>query len=398
MTLSKEEKKVTLALGRRRYAQIKGKKEKGRYLDEFCAVTGLSRKHAIARLRTKAAEHARRRGPPKKHSMDAVNLLARVWRLAGKPCGKLLQPVLETYLASLRKNGLADEKTAAEVLTMRASTIDRRLRFAKPRTGGGRRREDSLAEHRRMIGLKIDLWPADAKQTPGWIELDTVAHCGGSMAGSFMWTLTACDIATQWTEMRPAWNRSAHAICGAFREIHGALPMPVLGVNTDNGNELVNVLLARAFTELFPDAVRSRSRPHVKNDNPHVEQKNGHAVRRILGHGRIGLDGAVPLARALQEAESLFRNLCRATFKLVDKRREGARWIKRFEAQPKTPAQRVLESADLSEACKERVRALLRDNDPVALHRRIEAAKDALVRMLHTPCASPAVPPPPSAL
>jgi hypothetical protein len=393
MTLSKEEKKATLAVSRRRYAEIKGKKRRGQFLDEFCAVTELSRKHAIARLGTKAAKHTRRRGPPKKHSMNAVNLLARVWRLAGKPCGKLLKPVLEAHLESLRRHGLADEKTAAEVLTMGASTIDRRLRSVKPRTGGGRRREDSLSEHRRKVGLKIDLWPKNAKQTPGWIELDTVAHCGGSMAGNFMWTLTGCDVATQWTEMRPAWNKGAHAICEAFRELHGALPMPVLGLNTDNGHELLNTLLAREFAALFPDAVRSRSRPSTKNDNPHVEQKNGHAVRRILGHGRIGRDDAVPLARELLEAESLFRNLYRATFKLVDKRREGARWIKRFEAQPKTPAQRVLESAHLPEAVKERVRALLRDNDPVALRRRIEAAKGALVRMLHTPCASPAVPP-----
>jgi hypothetical protein len=400
MTLSKEEKKATLAVGRRRYADIKGKKAKGRFLDAFCAVTGLTRKHAIATLTTRAAKHHPRRGPPKKHSMDAVNLLARVWRMAGKPCGKLLRPVLDTHLASLRKHGQADEKTAAQVLSMSASTIDRRLRSVKPRAGGSRRRSDSLAEHRRAIGLKIDLWPADAKQTPGWLELDTVAHCGGSMAGSFMWTLTACDIATQWTEMRPAWNRGAHAICAAFRDLHAALPMPVRGLNTDNGHELVNELLAREFAELFPNAVRSRSRSYVKNDNPHVEQKNGHAVRRILGYGRIGRDEAVPLARELLTAESLYRNLFLATFKLVDKRREGARWVKRFEAHPQTPAQRVLASADIPEACKERVRALLRDNDPVLLRRKIDAAARALVRLLASPfgaCSSfPAAPARPS--
>jgi hypothetical protein len=338
MILSKEEKKVTLAVSRRRYAHIKAKKARGRFLDDFCAVTGLTRKHAITVLGAKAQTHVRRRGPPKKHSMDAVRLLTRVWRMAGKPCGKLLQPVLGAHLESLRKHGLAHDKTAAEVLTMGASTIDRRLRHAKPRAGAGRRREDSLAEHRRAIGLKIDLWPQDAKQTPGWLELDTVAHCGGSMAGSFMWTLTSCDIATQWLEMRPVWNRGAHAVCGAFREIHAALPMPVRGVNTDNGHELLNALLAREFAALLPEAVRSRSRPYVKNDNPHVEQKNGHAVRRILGYGRIGREDALPLAHELLVGESLSRNLYRATFKLVEKRREGARWIKRFEAHPKTPA------------------------------------------------------------
>ena len=397
MTLSKDEKKATLAVSRRRYAEIKGKKAKGRFLDEFCAVTGLTRKHAIATLTCRAAKHPHRRGPPKKHSMDAVRLLARVWRLAGKPCGKLLRPVLDAHLASLRKHGQADAKTAAQVLSMSASTIDRRLRSVKPRTGGSRRRSDSLAEHRRAIGLKIDLWPNDAKQTPGWLELDTVAHCGGNMAGSFMWTLTACDIATQWTEMRPAWNRSAHAICAAFRDLHAALPMPVRGVNSDNGPELINELLAHEFAELFPRAVRSRSRPYVKNDNPHVEQKNGHAVRRILGYGRVGRDDAVPVARELLAAESLYRNLHRATFKLLDKRREAARWVKVFEKVPKTPAQRVLENAHLPEACKTRVRTLLRDNDPVLLRQKIDAINATLARLLASPSeAWPSQPPAPA--
>ncbi|MCL1887591.1 MAG: hypothetical protein FWF96_01810, partial [Kiritimatiellaeota bacterium] len=74
-----------------------------------------------------------------------------------------------------------------------------------------------------------------------------------------------------------------------------------------------------------------------------------------------GRDDAVSIVRERLAAESLLRNLFRATFKLVEKRREGARWIKVFERTPQTPAQRVLASADISEACKERVRALLRE-------------------------------------
>jgi hypothetical protein len=231
----------------------------------------------------------------------------------------------------------------------------------------------------------MDVWPPDARQVPGWVEIDTVAHCGGSMAGSFMWTATACDIATQWLEMRPAWNKGAFAVCGALREAFGAMPCAVRGVNTDNGPEFLNAHLEREFPTLCPGAMRSRSRPYLKNDNPHVEQKNGHAVRRILGYGRMDREDALDILRDLLAAESLFRNLYRPTMKLVDKRREGARWIKRFEKVPKTPAQRMLESDGVPESGKARVRALQAANDPVGLRRRIVALTDRLARLLAIP-------------
>ena len=39
-------------------------------------------------------------------------------------------------------------------------------------------------------------WEVD---DPGWIEADTVAHCSGSMRGTFVWSLLLTDIATGWT-------------------------------------------------------------------------------------------------------------------------------------------------------------------------------------------------------
>ncbi len=41
---------------------------------------------------------------------------------------------------------------------------------------------------------------------PGWVEADTVAHCGESMEGDFCWRLTVTDVHTQWTETRVVWN------------------------------------------------------------------------------------------------------------------------------------------------------------------------------------------------
>ena len=382
MNMSKEERKAALAVSRRRYAEIKGKKESGAFLDEFCAVTGLSRKHAIAALNVRTCRSGRRRGHPRRFSTEAARLLARAWRLAGMPCGKLLRPVITTHVESLRRHGGVDEGAAAEVLAMSASSMDRLLRRCKPL--GGRRwgRRDSLGEHRRKIGLKVDVWPKDARMWTGWVEVDTVAHCGGSLAGSFAWTLTSCDVATQWTEMRPAWNKGAAAVTAALKESFDAMPFHVTGVNTDNGPEFLNAHLAREFPWLCPGAVRSRSRPYVKNDNPYVEQKNGHAVRRILGYGRIDREDALGAVRELLVAESLYRNLFRATFRLLEKRRDGSRWVKRFEKKPKTPAQRILDDPSSPAGDKAKVTTLLAANDPVELRRRIDAAAKGLARVL----------------
>ena len=36
--------------------------------------------------------------------------------------------------------------------------------------------------------------------SPGFVEADLVAHCGGAMAGSFVWSLVVTDIASGWTD------------------------------------------------------------------------------------------------------------------------------------------------------------------------------------------------------
>ena len=303
--MTKEEKKNYVLLLRRRYGELTDKKGKGAFLDQFCAATGMSRKNAIRRLSPKERPH-RRRGRPFKADVAARNLLVRIWKLADRPCGKLLRPVLGVWIDCLRKDG-ADipEETVAAVLGMSASTIDRRLRGAKPRVGGGRR-ASSLSEHRREVPLKVYVWPGDATSRAGWVEVDTVAHCGGSMAGSFCWTLTLADVATQWVGMRGTWNNGAEAVVGRLKEMAAALPFAVAGVNSDNGPEFLNGHLRRDFRRIFPKAIRSRSRPYRKNDNAHVEQKNGHRVRRLFGFGRMDVPEAVEAMNEVARLQSLY--------------------------------------------------------------------------------------------
>ena len=293
-------------------------------------------------------------------------------------------PVLGLWVESLRRDGEAiPQEVAGALLAMSASTVDRRLRRLRPRGGPGARRSSSLAEHRRQVPLKIDAWPADYAARPGYEEADMVALCGGSMAGSFAWGLTLTDTCTQWTEGRVTWNNGARAVVGRLREALSELPFPVQGMNTDNGPDFLNAHMAGSFPTLCPGAVRTRSRPYQKNDNAHVEQKNGHRMRRLFGFGRHGRQEAVEAMNELARLQSLFDNLFRPTQKLLWKERlEGTRkWRKHFEKQAKTPAQRVLEAESVPEAFKAGVRELLAANDPKKLKKRISAARRAVERI-----------------
>jgi hypothetical protein len=202
-----------------------------------------------------------------------------------------------------------------------------------------RRTPKTNAAIKALVPIRAECWNATE---PGWIEADTVAHCGGDMSGSFLWTLTATDIYSGWTEVRASWNRGQHSVCGAFAGIEEGLPFTILGVDTDNGGEFLNNHLHTYFTKRKKPVEMSRSRPYQKNDQAHVEQKNSTHVRQLLGHDRLGHDFLVKPVFELLEAWSVWRNCFTTTFKQIDKLREGSKTVRKHEKVPLTPGERLL--------------------------------------------------------
>ena len=368
--MSNEEKKVNLSVCRRRYAKLDSKKEKGLFLDQFCATTELDRKHAIKQLRKRS--EPKKRGRRRTYGTNAQRLLTDIWKLSERLCGKLLHEVVGMWLESLKRKTAVDAEAEKQVLAMSASTMDRLLRSSKHRYGPSRRRRDSLSIHRRETPLKIDVWPTQNPIGAGWVEVDTVAHCGGSMCGNFIWSLTCTDVATQWTEIRCVWNKGAEGIVEELKNIVLVVPFVIKGFNSDNGGEFLNGHLRRYFPTLCPQAIRTRSRAYRKNDNAHVEQKNGHRVRRWFGYGRVDQPELVNAMNEIAKLRSLFDNLYTPTQRLLSKRREGSKYIKRFENPPKTPARRVLEDTSVSLTHKQIVRCLLAENHPLELRHLVE--------------------------
>lgn len=352
---------------RERYRAMTTKRAKGRILDEFCATTKLGRKHVIKVLRS-LAEPMRRAGR-KAVYFGAAAALKKIWLLFDQPCSKLLHPVLASYVASYEKHASKlGVQAKALLLRMSPSTMDRLLRPHRVRTSLWRGHGGPMAVMKRQVPVRCERWEG---RGPGWFEADTVAHCGGSMAGCFAYTLTLTDTDSQWTELRAIWNRGGYATTQRMREIELALPFVIHGVNTDNGPEFLNGHLLRHFKERDVVVLQTRSRPYQKNDNPRVEQKNGSHVRPLLGYDRFDDPDCIADLDEILTLHSIWNNLFHPCMKLLSKVKEGHRYKKRYD-RPRTPAQRVLEYPGVSAATTVRITAMLRSHDCYTLKRLVQ--------------------------
>ena len=133
--------------------------------------------------------------------------------------------------------------------------------------------------------MKTDRWEVQHLASPRW---SWVSHSGNSAEGEFAHTLNRTDIPTGWTESRGLLGKSELAVQQALNEIRAGLPFRLLGVDCDNGSELINWHLKRWCDEQHVQLTRGR--PDKKDDNAHIEEKNWTHVRKLLGW--IAMTGA----------------------------------------------------------------------------------------------------------
>jgi hypothetical protein len=368
-----------------RYASS-SRKERGRILDEFAAISGLHRKHAMRLLR--AGQPDRRHGPRPARRLydDAVReALIVLWEASDRLCGKRLRPLMAIMVEAMERHGhlqLAPEVRAG-LLTMSAATIDRALQMVRNAAGGRRRRRapPSAAIRRSVPVRTFNDWDDPA---PGFVEADLVAHSGPVAKGSFVQTLTLTDIATGWTECAPLLVREQKLLTEVLSEVRKRMPFALLGFDTDNDSVFMNNTVKAYCDEA--GLTFTRCRPYRKNDQAWVEQKNGAVVRQAVGYRRYeGLDAAAVLAR-LYAALRLFVNYFQPSFKLAGKVRDGAKVRKTYHP-PATPYQRLLADGRTSEDARHRATAIYATLDPVQLLQTIRAAQQELVEIADRPAA-----------
>jgi len=356
-----------------------GKQEKGRLLDEFCRTTGCHRKAAIRLLRRPAARRPHRRGRPRRYGPELVPLLAQLWEVSDRACGKLLAPMLPTLVAALERHGEVRVAPGLRPLLLRLSpaTLDRLLRPVRRRRGHQpHRRAAPATPLARQIPLRtFGEWHG---VRPGSVQGDLVLHCGESTAGFFLTSLVAVDVATSWTEFEPVWGLGHRRVGTGVHHIRQRLPFPLRAWHSDNGSEFIN---ERLVAWCRREGIRfTRGRGYRKNDQAWVEQKNGFVVRRLVGYDRYASRAASLTLHRLYGLLRLQLNFFRPVRKLMSKHRVGAKVVKRYAAA-QTPYQRLLASGILSGAQRQALERQFLAINPGALARQITQTLDTLWKL-----------------
>ena len=358
----------------RRYKNA-SRSERTIILNELCATCGYNRKYAIRLLRgfkrfTKPKP--RKRGKPAVYQKDDILVpLRRIWLEANLPCSKRLQAILPLWLPGYGQYfGQLSEEVTNALLSISPATIDRLLkpvRIQYKKRGRSTTKPGTLL--RNQIPILTNQWN---ESRPGFLEADTVAHCGESLSGMFAYTIDTVDIATTWTEQRATWGKGETGVLKQIEDIEKALPFPLLGFDSDNGSEFLNRTLFKHFTKRKHPVQFTRSRAYHKDDNAHVEQKNWTHVRQWLGYQRLDNPLTVPLLNDLYRREwRVFHNFFCPSVKLLDKQRIGSKTIKRYDV-PKTPYQRVVESPYIPQKTKDAMTKYLETLNPFLLKKALQ--------------------------
>lgn len=372
MKMSLRSKKELIKKVKGRYLKT-DKYQKSIILDELAQNTGLNRNYLTQRLSAKIDLNYVNPVNRKRHELYDVNdilYLTKIWKIFDYPCGQRLEPMLPEYIAVLEKfkELIIPGHVKEKLLKIKSATIDRRLekfRTFRHKKVFSTTKPGSLLK--KQIPIKTSSWD---ETRLGYGELDTVAHCGASAAGEFIFTLTYTDIASQWTVSEAVMGKGQKRIKEALENIADRLPFPLLGIDPDNGGEFINWQLYRYCLE--KNIEFTRGRPYAKNDNAHIEQKNYTHVRKLMGYGRMDKESQLQKMNALYWGEQdLYKNFFLPNKKLIEKKRVRTKIMKKYD-QARTPFKRLLENEDFPETEKVKLRMIYDKLNPAEIKRSLD--------------------------
>jgi len=377
--MSKETKEQILARLRRRYRSA-GAAHKRKLLDQAVELLGYHRKAAIRALRQPELPQVPSPvhlvlGRPKTYEPGSLlPILKPIWFAAFQPCGTRLHALLPEWLPAYEQDHRRIDPDLRQcLLKASARTLDRLvapLRVGLARRGGTR--PGSLL--RQSIPIR-GTW---SEEGPGWLEMDTVALCGGALDDQHLWMLDAVDIRTDWTELRALENRGQNCTLKQIAHLEASLPFALRGVDSDNGGEFINHHLVAYLGQRPQPVLFTRGRPYKKNDNARVEQRNWTHVRQHFGYERYDNPHVAPLINSLCEgALGQLLNHFLPTHLLKEKRRRANRTVRVYGAAS-TPYARVLATQEVTPAKKAQLQTLHAQLNPFALGREVEKQKKAI--------------------
>jgi len=384
--------------------QKAGKKDKAKILDEYAPMLGHNRDYLAHLLANwgktryapcggkpvkyvakppvqgrQKAPGSKKTGRPEKYHKAFVAVLSDIWEFFDFQCGKLLAPLIRGMADFLVQEFSMSEEERALLMSVSPATIDRKLmkrkkayRLKGPRTT----KPGTLLKSQIPIRVCFDR----GEKRPGFFETDTVSHCGANASGQFCKTLSLTDVGSGWTEERALLNSAHRWVKKRIETARDSLPFPMLGIDSDNGGEFINHQLLDWCVQ--NNIKFTRGRPYRKNDNCFVEQKNGDVVRKTVGYARFEGQNACDALDEVYRFLNPLLNYWYPTLRLIAKEKlPSGRYKKIYEKNPKTPCQRLLESPDISEECKDELLRRKAALNPVELKRALDEARDRLLKL-----------------
>lgn len=351
----------------------KDKKKKGEILRHICFVAGVHPKsvpRSFRRVQMRDPAEGELRGRSVQYLPDVTAALNDVWRAASEPCGENLHPLISEYVRILARDGMWTHgaETTEKLLRMSIATVKRRVgRFVHIRKMTRGRSTTKPGTIHALIPIRSGPWN-DAQV--GTMQIDTVAHCGETVAGDFVYTVNATDVPTLWGVRRAQWNKGQEQTVRSMEAMAADTPFRITEWHPDSGSEFINWHCKR-WCEARGEKI-TRSRPNRKNDNCFVEERNGHIVRKWVGYTRFDEPEIVDVLNDLYDRLTPYLNHFVASRRIVSKERIGARWKVARERRSLTPYERVLLRQDVSDETKTRLRTEHEALNPLIMKREID--------------------------
>lgn len=359
---------------RRNYIKA-SKKEKGIILTEAEKITSLDRKTLIKKLKCISNIDKRKEDKRKKskyYDNEVRATLEKLWKIFDYSCSKRLKPNLT--LEMLNKLRLLGEiscrdEVVLKLLKISTPSIDRLLEHSREVEKINRRKKKKSNP---LLFDKILTKTSDElnRNTLGIIQMDHVEHCGSNKGGDYVCTLSCTDICSGWFEAEGMIGMGQERTLRGVKLARERMPFNWKEMHPDNGTSFINDILYRYSSD--EELEFTRSRPYKKNDNCWVEQKNRTHVRRMIGVLRYDTQKKLDIINDLYRNElRLYKNFFCPCMKLISKERINGKMYKKYD-DPKTPYERVLESNEISDEVKTKLRKQYEELNPAELKRTID--------------------------